>query len=44
GLSIVTRIAHLHDTQVFVHNRQSGPGVGAWALFPQRGGQNVRTH
>ncbi|MCS6039163.1 hypothetical protein LNP20_13725 [Klebsiella pneumoniae subsp. pneumoniae] len=39
GLSIVTRIAQLHDAQFFLHNRQPGPGVRAWVLFPQRGGQ-----
>ncbi|MFK9880847.1 ATP-binding protein, partial [Klebsiella pneumoniae] len=44
GLSIVTRIAQLHDAQFFLHNRQPGPGVRAWVLFPQRGGQNVSTH
>ncbi|OSP35341.1 two-component system sensor histidine kinase BasS [Klebsiella pneumoniae] len=44
GLSIVTRIAQLHDAQFFLHNRQLGPGVRAWVLFPQRGGQNVSTH
>jgi two-component system sensor histidine kinase BasS len=27
GLSIVTRIAQLHDAQFFLHNRQPGPGV-----------------
>ena len=43
GLSIVTRIAQLHDAQFFLHNRQPGPGVRAWVLFPQRGGQNVST-
>lgn len=44
GLSIVTRIAQLHDAHFFLHNRQPGPGVRAWVLFPQRGGQNVSTH
>ncbi|EKE4056738.1 TPA: two-component system sensor histidine kinase PmrB [Klebsiella pneumoniae] len=44
GLSIVTRIAQLHDAQFFLHNRQPGPGVRAWVLFPQRVGQNVSTH
>ena len=44
GLSIVTRIAQLHDAQFFLHNRRPGPGVRAWVLFPQRGGQNVSTH
>jgi two-component system sensor histidine kinase BasS len=33
GLSIVTRIAQLHDAQFFLHNRQPGPGVRAWVLF-----------
>lgn len=44
GLSIVTRIAQLHDAQFFLHNRQPGPGVRAWVLFPRRAGQNVSTH
>lgn len=30
GLSIVSRIAQLHDAQFFLHNRQPGPGVRAW--------------
>jgi two-component system sensor histidine kinase BasS len=36
GLSIVTRIAQLHDAQFFLHNRQPGPGVKAWVKFPRR--------
>lgn len=34
GLSIVTRIAQLHDAQFFLHNRRPGPGVKAWVKFP----------
>lgn len=30
GLSIVSRIAQLHNAQFFLHNRQPGPGVRAW--------------
>ncbi len=38
GLSIVTRIAQLHDAQFFLHNRQSQPGARAWVTFrPLRG-------
>ncbi|MGU3522074.1 two-component system sensor histidine kinase PmrB [Enterobacteriaceae bacterium C23F] len=37
GLSIVTRIAQLHDAQFFLHNRKPGPGVKAWIKFPRRG-------
>ncbi len=33
GLSIVTRIAQLHDAQFFLHNRQPGPGARAWVKF-----------
>ena len=44
GLSIVTRIAQLHDAQFFLHNRQPGPGVRAWVLFPKASRQNVSTH
>jgi two-component system sensor histidine kinase BasS len=44
GLSIVTRIAQLHDAQFFLHNRQTGPGVRAWVLFPKAPRQNVTTH
>ena len=33
GLSIVTRIAQLHDAQLFLHNRAPGPGVKAWLRF-----------
>ncbi|VUS38030.1 two-component system sensor histidine kinase PmrB [Klebsiella spallanzanii] len=44
GLSIVTRIAQLHDAQFFLHNRQPGPGVRAWVLFPKASRQNVNTH
>ena len=40
GLSIVTRIAQLHDAQFFLHNRQPGPGVRAWVLFPKASRQN----
>ena len=36
GLSIVTRIAQLHDAQFFLHNRRPGPGVKAWIKFPRR--------
>nr|WP_159464695.1 two-component system sensor histidine kinase PmrB [Scandinavium goeteborgense] len=36
GLSIVTRIAQLHDAQFFLHNRNPGPGVKAWVKFPRR--------
>ena len=36
GLSIVTRIAQLHDAQFFLHNRKSGTGVKAWVKFPRR--------
>lgn len=34
GLSIVTRIAQLHDAQLFLHNRKPGPGAKAWTTFP----------
>lgn len=34
GLSIVSRIAQLHDAQFYLHNRTSGPGVRAWVQFP----------
>ena len=44
GLSIVTRIAQLHDAQFFLHNRQPGPGVRAWVLFPRSARQKVNTH
>lgn len=37
GLSIVTRIAQLHDAQFFLHNRKSVSGVKAWVKFPRRG-------
>lgn len=37
GLSIVTRIAQLHDSQFFLHNRKPGPGLKAWIKFPRRG-------
>lgn len=33
GLSIVTRIAQLHDAQFFLHNRQAQPGARAWVKF-----------
>jgi two-component system sensor histidine kinase BasS len=33
GLSIVTRIAQLHDAQFFLQNRQPTPGVRAWVKF-----------
>lgn len=33
GLSIVSRIAQLHDAQFFLQNRTSGPGVHAWVAF-----------
>lgn len=42
GLSIVTRIAQLHDAQ-FLHNRQPGPGSARGAI-PAARGQNVSTH
>ncbi|KDX15085.1 two-component system sensor histidine kinase PmrB [Raoultella ornithinolytica] len=35
GLSIVTRIVQLHDSQFFLHNRQPGPGVRGWIQFPK---------
>ena len=35
GLSIVTRIVQLHEAQFFLHNRQPGPGVRGWILFPK---------
>ncbi|WP_222889944.1 two-component system sensor histidine kinase PmrB [Enterobacter sp. C2] len=34
GLSIVSRIAQLHDAQFYLHNRTSRPGVRAWVQFP----------
>lgn len=34
GLSIVTRVAQLHDAQLFLHNRKPGPGAKAWTKFP----------
>jgi two-component system sensor histidine kinase BasS len=39
GLSIVTRIAQLHDAQFFLHNRLTQSGVRAWVKFsaPDRG-------
>ena len=33
GLSIVTRIAQLHDAQFFLHNRKPMSGVRAWVRF-----------
>ena len=33
GLSIVTRIAQLHDAQFFLHNKKPTPGVRAWVKF-----------
>lgn len=33
GLSIVSRIAQLHDAQFFLHNRQHASGVRAWVKF-----------
>ncbi len=33
GLSIVTRIAQLHDAQFFLHNRKPMSGVRAWVKF-----------
>ena len=33
GLSIVTRIAQLHDAQFFLHNRLAQTGVRAWVKF-----------
>ncbi|MEN0612958.1 two-component system sensor histidine kinase PmrB [Klebsiella indica] len=44
GLSIVTRIAQLHDARFFLHNRRPGPGVRAWILFPKASRQNVSSH
>lgn len=44
GLSIVTRIAQLHDARFFLHNRRPGPGVRAWIHFPKASRQNVSTH
>ena len=35
GLSIVARIVQLHEAQFFLHNRQPGPGVRGWILFPK---------
>ncbi|MGU7801996.1 two-component system sensor histidine kinase PmrB, partial [Escherichia coli] len=37
-------IAQLHDAQFFLHNRQPGPGVRAWVLFPRSARQKVNTH
>ena len=34
GLSIVSRIAQLHDGQFYLHNRSPKPGVRAWVRFP----------
>jgi len=34
GLSIVSRIAQLHDGQFYLHNRIPKPGVRAWVRFP----------
>ncbi|WP_312210188.1 two-component system sensor histidine kinase PmrB [Pseudescherichia sp.] len=34
GLSIVSRIAQLHDGQFYLHNRTPKPGVRAWVRFP----------
>lgn len=36
GLSIVTRIAQLHDAQFFLNNRKPEPGARAWVKFPRR--------
>ncbi|WP_312688313.1 two-component system sensor histidine kinase PmrB [Kosakonia sp.] len=33
GLSIVSRIAQLHDAQFFLHNRKTQSGVRAWVKF-----------
>ncbi|MGK9172359.1 two-component system sensor histidine kinase PmrB [Yokenella regensburgei] len=33
GLSIVTRIARLHDAQFFLQNKTTTPGVRAWVKF-----------
>ncbi|MGP3591149.1 two-component system sensor histidine kinase PmrB [Vagococcus sp. WN89Y] len=33
GLSIVSRIAQLHNAQFFLHNRQDASGVRAWVKF-----------
>ena len=32
-LRIVTRIAQLHDAQLFLHNKEPTPGVRAWVKF-----------
>lgn len=34
GLSIVSRIAQLHDAKFFLTNRRPGPGARAWVRFP----------
>lgn len=33
GLSIVTRIAQLHEADFFLQNREDGPGTRAWIAF-----------
>jgi two-component system sensor histidine kinase BasS len=43
GLSIVTRIAQLHDAQFFLHNRQPGPAF-ARGCYSRSARQNVSTH
>ncbi|VTN15161.1 Sensor protein BasS [Raoultella terrigena] len=35
GLSIVTRIAQLHDTQFFLHNRRAGPRRSRLGALPE---------
>jgi hypothetical protein len=39
GLSIVTRIAQLHDAQFFLHNRQPGPGSARGCYSRARGSE-----
>lgn len=34
GLSIVSRIAQLHDAELYLHNRSPQPGLRAWVQFP----------
>lgn len=36
GLSIVTRIAQLHNAQFFLHNRELVSGARGWVKFPRR--------
>lgn len=39
GLSIVARIAQLHDAQLFLQNRRSASGTRAWVTFRESGSQ-----